>query len=74
MGILWTLGMSLGETYSKFSPRTTRNKLLKFQHYRHKKWNDYQNMLNLNMLLGELNRNEMRNLHRKFHEFDMHKQ
>jgi hypothetical protein len=34
---LWTLGMSLGETYPKFSPKTTRNKLLKFQHYKHKK-------------------------------------
>jgi hypothetical protein len=30
----------------KFSPRTYMNKLLKFKHYRDKKWNNYKNMSN----------------------------
>jgi hypothetical protein len=51
---LWTLGMTLGEIYPKFRPRTCNNKLLKFQHCRPKKWNNCQNKLNLNILLGEL--------------------
>jgi hypothetical protein len=51
------------ETYPKFSPRTTRNILLKFKHYRAKKRDNYQNMLKLSMPLGRHITNEMRNMH-----------
>jgi hypothetical protein len=65
--------MSGGETYKKFSPRKCRNKLRKFKHCRDKKWNNYENMQQLNMKLGVYIRGYMWNAHFKFHEFSMHR-
>jgi hypothetical protein len=36
-GFFWRLGMSLGATYPKFSPKTCSNNLLKIEHCRAKK-------------------------------------
>jgi hypothetical protein len=37
----WTLRMSLGEIYPKFGPNKCRNKLVKFNYCRPKKWNNF---------------------------------
>jgi hypothetical protein len=62
-----------GGTSKKFSPRKCRNKLLKFKYCRDKKWNNYENMQQLNMKLGEYIRGYMTNVHSKFHAFSMHR-
>jgi hypothetical protein len=65
--------MLWGVTYPKFSPGSRRNKLLKFEHCRAKKWNNCKNIQQLNMPLGEHIGDDMRDEHAKFYEFSIHR-
>jgi hypothetical protein len=54
---------------SKIYPRTCRDKLQIFKHSIAKNWDNCQSVQDLKMPLGEFFKDDMWNLHAKFHKF-----